>query len=277
MDSASVTKLFDRIVEFAGVGAFIDTPVKRYSSGMLARLGFSVAAHLDAEILLIDEVFGVGDVEFQKRSYERLRELRASGAAILFVTHNLFAVSQVAERAICLRHGRVVDSGSVDEVLVRYRTSYAVSPVTGRREERSAYFERASLPGSARSQDTVRLEGTLVVEKPVRNGRVHVTIATPDGIDVLSTASEELSQLLSREGRWDFQAVLGPLSLAPKTYRIWLSIAEDDRDIVYVHDQVNGELTVETDVPFGYESEGVLVTPIHWSYQEVPMPEERTG
>jgi ABC-type polysaccharide/polyol phosphate transport system ATPase subunit len=107
MRRAEILQKFDEIVDFAGVAEFIDTPVKRYSSGMNARLGFAVAAHLDPEVLLIDEVLSVGDLQFQDKCYERMQRFARSGIAIVFVSHNLSAISMLCDRVLVLRHGRV--------------------------------------------------------------------------------------------------------------------------------------------------------------------------
>jgi ABC-type polysaccharide/polyol phosphate transport system ATPase subunit len=107
MRRAEILRKFDEIVDFAGVADFIDTPVKRYSNGMNARLGFAVAAHLDPEVLLIDEVLSVGDLQFQEKCYERMQRFARSGIAIVFVSHNLSAISMLCDRVLVLRHGRV--------------------------------------------------------------------------------------------------------------------------------------------------------------------------
>ena len=112
MKQADIARRFDDIVEFAGVAEFIDTPVKRYSSGMNARLGFSIAAHLDPEVLLIDEVLSVGDARFQEQCLVRMRALRASGIPLVFVSHNLTAVLDLCTRAVVIDHGRMMFEGS---------------------------------------------------------------------------------------------------------------------------------------------------------------------
>ena len=120
MSRAEVARKFDEIVDFAGLAPFIDTPVKRYSSGMYARLGFAVAAHLDPDILVIDEVLSVGDFVFQQKSLAKMRSIANGGATVLFVSHNLKAVSDLCQRTLLLDAGRVVADGPTSEVLQRY-------------------------------------------------------------------------------------------------------------------------------------------------------------
>lgn len=118
-----VTRKLDAIVEFSGVGEFIDTPVKRYSSGMNARLGFAIAAHIDPEVLLIDEVLAVGDFVFQQKCFGKMEEFRRSGAAIVFVSHNMQAIMSLCDRALLLRPRKEPVIGPVDEVAALYAST----------------------------------------------------------------------------------------------------------------------------------------------------------
>lgn len=120
MTRQEIDRNFDSIVDFSGVEAFLDTPVKRYSSGMAARLGFAVAAHLDPDVLIVDEVLSVGDAQFQKKCLGKMNEVASSGRTILFVSHNMAAVRQLCSRAILLNEGKLIDDGTPDEVIRRY-------------------------------------------------------------------------------------------------------------------------------------------------------------
>ncbi|OLD14602.1 MAG: hypothetical protein AUJ01_13685 [Acidobacteria bacterium 13_1_40CM_3_65_5] len=121
MKQAEIARKFEEIVEFAGITEFIDTPVKRYSSGMNARLGFAIAAHLDPDVLLIDEVLSVGDARFQERCVERMHALRASGVLLVFVSHNLTAVLDLCNRAVLIDRGRVRFDGHPAAAIQEYR------------------------------------------------------------------------------------------------------------------------------------------------------------
>ena len=120
MKRREIEQRFDDIVEFSGVEKFIDTPVKRYSSGMYVRLAFAVAAHLEPEILFVDEVLSVGDAEFQRRCLGRMEELANTGRTVLFVSHALPAVAQLCDRAIWIDGGRLVGDGKAAEVIANY-------------------------------------------------------------------------------------------------------------------------------------------------------------
>src|SRR5438034_164781 len=112
MRRAEITRQFDAIVAFAEIDAFVDTPVKRYSSGMYMRLAFAVAAHLEPEILLVDEVLAVGDAQFQKKCLGKIREVAKKGRTVVFVSHNMVAVHNLCNYAVCFSSGRVISQGN---------------------------------------------------------------------------------------------------------------------------------------------------------------------
>jgi ABC-type polysaccharide/polyol phosphate transport system ATPase subunit len=112
---------FDRIVEFSELGEFIDMPVKNYSSGMYARLGFAIAADVEPEILIIDEILAVGDEKFQAKCMERIHAIRATGCTIIYVSHAMESVRALCERVVVLHHGRLVFDGAADPAIERYR------------------------------------------------------------------------------------------------------------------------------------------------------------
>jgi lipopolysaccharide transport system ATP-binding protein len=119
MTRSDVARNFDAIADFAEIGEFLDTPVKRYSSGMYVRLAFAVAAHLEPEILVIDEVLAVGDHRFQRKCMDKMSQVGAQGRTILFVSHNMGAVRALCSRALWIHGGRLVADGTVDDVVSR--------------------------------------------------------------------------------------------------------------------------------------------------------------
>ncbi|PSF36237.1 hypothetical protein C7H19_13595 [Aphanothece hegewaldii CCALA 016] len=122
MKRGEINGKFDEIVSFAEIEAFLDTPVKHYSSGMKGRLGFAITAHLEPEILIIDEVLAVEDVAFQEKSFLKIKEIVQSGRTVLFVSHNMKAVAKICDRAILLNQGRVILQGKTDTVLSHYES-----------------------------------------------------------------------------------------------------------------------------------------------------------
>ena len=127
-DKAEITRKFDEIVDFAGVERYIDTPVKRYSSGMTVRLGFAIAAHLEPEIFVVDEVLAVGDAEFQKKAVGKMQEVsKNKGRTVLFVSHNLSAINQLCTECILLTDGKINKSGNPNEIINQYLNIYTKS------------------------------------------------------------------------------------------------------------------------------------------------------
>jgi lipopolysaccharide transport system ATP-binding protein len=172
MSQAEIRKKFDEIVAFAGVEQFLETPVKRYSSGMLVRLGFAVAAHLEPEILIIDEVLAVGDVEFQRKCLGKMEDVSRSGRTILFVSHNMAAVEGLCSRTILLKRGTIRADGATADVLGRYlehgldlgsNACVDLTTLAGRKgNERSHLATLAYLDGDGLPSPAVRVGDDIV-------------------------------------------------------------------------------------------------------------------
>jgi lipopolysaccharide transport system ATP-binding protein len=182
MKRSEITRKLDTIVEFSGVQKFIDTPVKRYSSGMFVRLAFSVAAHFEPEIMVVDEVLAVGDADFQRRSIGRMESLSDSGRTVLFVSHNLHAVLQLCDRALLLENGQIVREGSTHDV-VAYYEEQTVGSGSG-----IVWDDPATAPGN----DLVRLQSVRVVDQ---DG------AGAASVDVRSLVGVEIGFSVLRDGK----------------------------------------------------------------------------
>jgi lipopolysaccharide transport system ATP-binding protein len=152
MTHEEVSRKFDEIVAFSEIDRFIDTPVKRYSSGMYVRLAFAVAAHLEPEILIVDEVLAVGDIHFQKKCLGRMSEIQREGRTILFVSHNLSAVNRLCRNCILLEEGRLVAHGPTSDVISNY-----ISRATGHRAM-DRVFEEPLAPGARGKIRRIRVE-----------------------------------------------------------------------------------------------------------------------
>ncbi|MBX2998557.1 MAG: ABC transporter ATP-binding protein [Caldilineaceae bacterium] len=179
MRKAEIQDRFDRIIDFAGIGDYLDTPVKRYSSGMYARLGFAIAAHVDPDIMLVDEVLAVGDYAFRMKCYERMHELRRAGTSLIFVSHNLEDINRVCDRGLVMVRGQKAYLGTVAEAVAEYssilRQSTSAKPgaihgsggLSQRVMTHGARIERVELIGEDGSSTKTVHSGesaTLVVE-----------------------------------------------------------------------------------------------------------------
>jgi lipopolysaccharide transport system ATP-binding protein len=171
LKDSEIRRCFDEIVDFSGVGAFLDAPVRVYSSGMYMRLAFAVAAHLQPDILLVDEVLAVGDAEFQKKCLERLRKLGRDGQGVVFVSHTTVAIARLCSRAILLDHGKLVSQGAVGDVMA----SYLLGNTTCAGER--VWDSRADAPGD----DVARL---ICIRVRDRSGETRTNIAVDEPLDI---------------------------------------------------------------------------------------------
>jgi ABC-type polysaccharide/polyol phosphate transport system ATPase subunit len=164
MKRAEIKARFDEIVEFAGVGDFIDTQVKRYSSGMNARLGFAIAAHLNPDVMIIDEVLSVGDVAFQDKCVHRMRQMIANGVPVVFVSHNLPAVAELCTRVIVLRRGVVTYDGDPVDAIHHHRSATMTTFGDDEEDTRSVFRIRGvEIVSAEDSPSMVRSHGELAV------------------------------------------------------------------------------------------------------------------
>jgi lipopolysaccharide transport system ATP-binding protein len=208
MHRAEIKKKFDEIVAFAEVEKFLDTPVKRYSSGMYVRLAFAVAAHLEPEVLIVDEVLAVGDAEFQKKCLGKMGEVAKGGRTILFVSHNMAAVARLCQRGILLDRGRVVAQGTAESIVNDYfhsdkgdESTFISDSTKEPPGNDSATLCSASVKGLDGSPGPTFGTGTgLKVEivyrilKPARGLRVGFHLLGPDGTIAFNTTDTDLEE-----------------------------------------------------------------------------------
>jgi len=237
MRRAETVRRFDEIVSFAGVERFIDTPVKRYSSGMQARLGFSIAAHLDPDVLLVDEVLAVGDMAFQERCRARMAGFRDRGIALVFVSHNLHAIGQLCDQVLLLDHGTPVQLGAPGVVLGEYCRGTSRTA-----EEEDVVIEaslRAPRTANARAIDEIHpgdtLELSVSVEFRVDVKRATLGIVVWDltrQLYVYGASSDSVGIPAIRAARGDCRSYVFTLetNLTRGLYAIEVNVADPDRD-----------------------------------------------
>ena len=279
------------IEAFAELGEWLDKPVWQYSSGMQARLGFSVAVNVDADILLIDEVLSVGDVNFQKKCLTRMDELSNSGVTVIFVTHNPYNIERICDRAIYLRAGEITAEGSPSDILTAY---YQQSM------DKSSAFADADLPamslregtGSFRIADIAMLDGitgqpitsfhtgdavafalTLKVFEPVANYRLSLRILDPAGtivshVDIPSSARSQLA--LSADAA--LHCAIDSVNLLPGEYWIDLVAREVAGPVI---DSISFALSFlvlgDSEVMQRTENRGFVYLPAEWRLSEADV------
>ncbi len=261
---AEVLRRFDEIVGFAELERFIDMPLKTYSSGMQVRLGFSTVAHLDPEVLLLDEVLAVGDASFQRKCLQRIREIRRGGAAILFISHDLVSVEQLCDRAGLLDHGTLTGVGTPTAIVSQYRASLtdlsrrsadgAQQSAGVRWGSGEATIQRVSLHGADGVQHAFRTHEPLTItvefatQQPLREPAFGLAIRTDDGTLVSGPNSKMGGfQIDSLDGHGRVEYRIPHLPLLPGGYVVSASIYDTDLVQAYDHWQDCADFVVLED------------------------------
>jgi ABC-2 type transport system ATP-binding protein/lipopolysaccharide transport system ATP-binding protein len=269
MGRRRIERRFQEIVSFAGVERFVDTPMKRYSSGMQLRLGFAVAAHLDAEIMVVDEVLAVGDAEFQGKCLAAIAEIGRSGRTVLFVSHNLEAVVRLCPRAIWLEKGRVVGDGPSQEIIDAYLASGSRTADTATfppRPDAPAHLESIAVldprgrPGSVfASHDPFTIELLLDVRDPRPTLDFSVILHDQRGLRILDhPRSDHISEPLERPGRYRARLTVPAfLPTGQYTVGVWIGTA-------YETMLEETPLTIRLDGPPRRRPNRVLDLPLAW-------------
>ena len=282
MGRAEIRRKFDEIVDFAGVEKFLDTPVKRYSSGMYVRLAFAVAAHLEPEILIVDEVLSVGDAEFQKKCLGKMQGVTRGGRTVLFVSHNLSAVRTLCRSALLLRDGHLDFSGSTERVIDRYIDSGA-SGSTGRwlRAHNSTpdsliAFCSAELTGNDGRvqaefdfQQSIRLRLRAQALGRVDRAQFAMRVNNQEGTTIFTTCDTDESRgfLSFQPGPIEYEVTLPPAFLHPGRYLLQIA-AHIPKERLF--DLIDGELSFvvhETGTPaqaLNDERLGFIYPPVEW-------------
>ena len=278
MTRAEVQSKFDAIVEFAEIKEFIDTPVKRYSSGMYVRLAFSVAAHLDPDILLLDEVLAVGDAAFQRKCMNFARSLQQKGSTILFVSHNMFSIKTMCQRVIYLKKGKVVFDGPTDEGLRMYENDSRLKETYWFHrdgDELPITFTEASVESSGGVNTGVvehgepltfrmRYKTTRRIEKP----EIRLSIDREDDQHIMTFSNTlEGLELPYLEGEGELVVTAPPLKLTSDFYLANVAVRENNNGKLLIA-QIVGHFHVRHPT-YSSTAYGVLHEPGKWSHAPV--------
>ncbi len=241
MKRVEIDRKFEEIIAFAGVERFLDVPVKHYSSGMYMRLAFSVAAHLETEIVLVDEVLAVGDAAFQRKCLGKMQDVAGEGRTVLFVSHNMDVIQQLCGRALLIRAGRLYRDGETESVVAEY-LSDAVSSDIGdfdyshhpaRSAKYAAIITRVRLgsqDGGATTlfypDDSMRIDLTLDPRAPIKEPRVAIAIEDSRGRRIMTLASYfQSAPLPDIHAKREVRCVIPQLNLGPGRYLLSVSVA----------------------------------------------------
>lgn len=280
-----IARQFDRIVDFAEIGPFIDTPVKRYSSGMYMRLAFAVAAHLDTDILLVDEVLAVGDLKFQRKCLARMGEAARDGRTVVFVSHNLLAVQSLCARAIWIDRGLAAADGETTAVLAAYAREAAPQNALDRewgdhqaapRGEGVRLRRAAVRPLDGRSEAPLDVRRSFVLdfvydctrERALLGGAV--ALYNQDGALVFHAGPTE-PPVPCAPGRYRDRCVVPADLLNDGAYRVTFELHDGDESVFTAHDVLAFEILDSVDGRFGWfgKWEGVVRPRLEWTSERL--------
>jgi ABC-type polysaccharide/polyol phosphate transport system ATPase subunit len=232
MRRAEITRRFDEIVAFSELEKFLDTPVKHYSSGMYVRLAFSVAAHMEPDVLLADEVLAVGDFNFWTKSINKMRALNAQGMTIVLVTHDMWMIQTICKRAICIDGGRIVVDGPPMNVVSKYRTLNM--NVRDQVEAEALKNSAARMMTLFSEQKEVSPDSAVTVfmrasVREQRSVRFMLRITSPDGLHYFTVYSEPM---WATDGYVASEVTLRRVMLMPGDYHVWGGVCADDPERV---------------------------------------------
>jgi lipopolysaccharide transport system ATP-binding protein len=285
MTRREIESKFDEIVAFSEVEKFVDTPVKRYSSGMYVRLAFAVAAHLQPEILIVDEVLAVGDYAFQQKCLNKMQDVSTGGRTVLFVSHNMGAISRLCQRCIVLDQGSIVASGPTAAAVQTYMTSGLMERAEytqNESAEKAMNLLRIALVdecGAARSEvpydDKLRFVLEYEVNQSITGASVGIALFTVDGTCAMATADfDSHAELLGARapGRYQTTVEIPPCWLNTGRYTVTIYIANAMSGVVY--DQLEAIVfsIVDTGTPgsrHGVTRRGVLQPILDWTTTQV--------
>lgn len=268
MKKWEIDKHFDEIVDFSGTENFLDTPLKHYSSGMQLRLAFAVAAHLEPEILIIDEVLAVGDAEFQRKCLKKMEDVSKGGRTILFVSHNLVAVGNLCTRGVLLKSGRVMAEGSVKDVIKIYQQDFEMNQNTAWRRTTVSkgpiWFDsiKAQINGEQPAL-TLNIDLALRSEKKHSRGFVAFDIINSLGVTVMQAIPRIEPFIEYQPGQQNLEIAIDLPPLVPDTYSVtsWLGAHNNETfDIVQqgVMFEINETPTKGRTFPHTYDHGSVV-------------------
>ncbi|HRF96063.1 MAG TPA: ABC transporter ATP-binding protein, partial [Aggregatilineales bacterium] len=280
-----IVRLFDEMVAFSGVGDFIDTPVKHYSSGMRLRLGFAVAAHLNPEILIVDEVLAVGDDEFRRRSMGKMNSLANEGRTVIFVSHAMRTVQQLCTRAIYLSKGHILADGTPNEVIENYLKPQTSQTATDNNlvalsrhadvqsdAPRLAYITALDDIGNPTNMmklgEPLRFRMGLQTTRPMSDFDVIIRIETSDNITVTTVRSSDYQQWysISPDAPLTINCTIPKLNLEPGEYDITLLIRNKHR-VIYDHLPRVYHLIV-SNIPYGTDAPPLATVGVVTAYSD---------
>lgn len=275
MSKKEIDQKFDEIIDFSGVERFLDTPTKRYSSGMRVRLAFAVAAHLEPEILIVDEVLAVGDANFQAKCMGKMKEVATGGRTVVFVSHNLASVRALCKRGIVMQSGTVEFNGSIKEAVDCYigslqrKSEIGAADRTDRGGNGLARLMSASVGGDSTIATGSSVDFRFVYHSSIPNVQCVFSIHDSRGDSLMVFTSQPATsddQIIDPDGK-HFECTIGELPLLPGDYRLNVALLSADQTLDHLEGAIG--FTVENGYMRGRSAEknayARFATPHHWT------------
>jgi lipopolysaccharide transport system ATP-binding protein len=279
MSRREIGQKFDEIVDFAEIEKFIDTPAKHYSSGMYMRLAFAVAAHLEPEVLLVDEVLAVGDAQFQKKCLGKMGEVADSGRTVLFVSHNMDAVRRLCKTSLCLAKGTLIDAGPTQAVIQNYLkmtdrsetnvTAFSTTEATGRK----LFFKKVEL---IPDYDPTRREILCQIEYQVNQDSLGCVIGLRlesfSGVPIMTLTDNDTNpeRFTKNCGVYRANVAIPAYLLAPGVYQLTLSAADMIGTRYDFHEgAISFSVGQSEAIKTTFSREGSLLPPIDWQTEQI--------
>ncbi len=279
MKKQEIDRRFDEIVAFAEVDRFIDTPVKHYSSGMHLRLAFAVAAHLEPEILLVDEVLAVGDMAFQKKCLNKMEDVAQQGRTVLFVSHNMGAIKELCHKALVLKNGRNDFFGPVVSAIQHYSQSLIRSDQDNLNGHATSGWSRTRVSGESadgsriNNTEPIEVRSDLKLRKHLNGVVMHCFIEDAECTQVVHNyiRAKDASDVALDEGVYRIQTQLPPMWLKPGVYTLYLKLigeTDDAKHVKYTSERVVLDVTDQTNL-FAGKVFATILPPAKWDIEKV--------
>ncbi len=284
MTGKEIAKKFDEIVAFAGIEKFLDTPVKHYSSGMYVRLAFSVAAHMEPDILIVDEVLAVGDAEFQKKCLGKMNEItKKEGRTILFVSHNMSAIATLCQKGILLSHGKIVKAGNIEDVINAYSKTVLDNPTVSitTNKKMLAAITKISLNNNENKeaqsfdiQEEVHIVTEYKVDEPLLQLQLSLTLSN-DAFDIVQSFDTDREEEIktAETGTYRATCIIPKMFLKAGTYNIRATLGIPSKLIQNTGPVIAFDVT-ESSINTQHKSyrkdrSGLIVSNATWTKQKI--------
>lgn len=259
MTKAEINSKFDEIIDFSGCNLFVDTPIKRFSSGMRVRLGFAVAAFLEPEILIIDEVLAVGDAEFQNKAIGKMKDVSKNGGrTVLFVSHNMGAVKSLCPNSILLKNGELINSGKSDDIVGEYlKDQNQISELSSSKrleevKKKPSYIDSIQFKNQKKesineviSGEALNIEINIISNKKIEHGLLNILFLNKEGLAVSMIRSDEIGIKHIFDGRKSITIHIPQMNLRPEKYFMNVVVADKNFEALNIIDSIEYAASIE--------------------------------